>query len=127
MVRFRIQENKTFAQSIKNIYSKYSDIDKVEYDSIISKLETSPIKYLTDKYHLIKDFYGIDKKISINDFIEQIDEWIININEDEIFNTNEALNIINSNLRIVKGSSHNVHLEKPDEFNKIVKKFLEKN
>ena len=45
------------------------------------------------------------------------------------FNQVETLsdNIINSNLRIVKGSSHNVHLEKPDEFNKIVKKFLEKN
>jgi pimeloyl-ACP methyl ester carboxylesterase len=45
------------------------------------------------------------------------------------FNQVETLsdNIINSNLRIVKGSSHNVHLEKPDEFNKIVKKFLKKN
>ena len=32
----------TIPKSIKNIYSKYADIDKVEYDSIISKLETSP-------------------------------------------------------------------------------------
>ena len=59
----------TIPKSIKNIYSKYSDIDKIEYDSIISKLETSPIKYLTDKYDLIKDFYGIEKKISVNDFM----------------------------------------------------------
>ena len=45
------------------------------------------------------------------------------------FNQVETLsdNIINSNLRIVKGSSHNVHLEKPDEFNIIVKEFLKKN
>ena len=55
--------------SIKSTYSMYSDIDKVEYDSIISKLETSPIDYLQNKYQLIKDFYDEDKTISINDFI----------------------------------------------------------
>jgi len=36
-------------------------------------------------------------------------------------------NIPNSNLKIIKGCSHNVHLEKPDEFNRIVEKFLKKN
>ena len=36
-------------------------------------------------------------------------------------------NISNSNLKIVKGCSHNVHLEKPEEFNKVVNEFLEKN
>ena len=55
--------------SIKSTYSIYSDIDKVEYDSIISKLETSPINYLQNKYQLIKAFYDVDKTISINDFI----------------------------------------------------------
>ena len=55
--------------SIRNIYSLYSDIDKVEYDSIISKLDSSPIEYLQNKYELIKDFYEIDKTISINDFL----------------------------------------------------------
>ena len=45
------------------------------------------------------------------------------------FNQVETLNdnISNSNLKIVKGCSHNVHLEKPEEFNKVVKEFLEKN
>ena len=33
-------------------------------------------------------------------------------------------NIPNSDLKIIKGCSHNVHLEKPDEFNKIVVDFL---
>ena len=29
-------------------------------------------------------------------------------------------------LKIIKGCSHNVHLEKPDEFNTIVSEFLKK-
>jgi len=35
-------------------------------------------------------------------------------------------NIPNSKLKIIKGCSHNVHLEKPDEFNKCIFEFLEK-
>tara|TARA_X000001036_G_scaffold434581_1_gene474191 strand:- start:947 stop:1912 length:966 start_codon:yes stop_codon:yes gene_type:complete len=61
--------------SVRNTYSLYSDIDKVEYDSIISKLESSPIDYLQNKYQLIKDFYEIDKTISINDFLA-IEDYI---------------------------------------------------
>jgi len=36
-------------------------------------------------------------------------------------------NIPNSNLKIIKGCSHNVHLEKPDEFNMVVTEFLKRN
>jgi len=36
-------------------------------------------------------------------------------------------NIPNSDLKIIKGCSHNVHLEKPYEFNTIVGEFLKKN
>ena len=46
-----------------------------------------------------------------------------NFNQVEILNDN----IPNSDLKIVKGCSHNVHLEKPDEFNIIVEEFLKKN
>ena len=44
------------------------------------------------------------------------------------FNQVETLNnnILNSDLKIIKGCSHNVHLEKPIEFNLIVEKFLKK-
>ena len=44
------------------------------------------------------------------------------------FNQVETLNdnIPNSDLVIIKGCSHNVHLEKPDEFNKTVNSFLKK-
>ena len=45
------------------------------------------------------------------------------------FNQVETLNdnIPNSDLVIIKGCSHNVHLEKPDEFNKTISDFLKKN
>ena len=51
-------------------------------------------------------------------------------NEDKAYNLHqvESLNdnIPDSNLRVIKGCSHNVHLEKPDEFNMIISKFLKK-
>ena len=68
-------------KSIRSTYSMYSDIDKIEYDSIISKLETSPIDYLKNKYQLIKEFYDLDKTISMNDFMA-IEEFI---EENEFF------------------------------------------
>ena len=68
-------------KSIRSTYSMYSDIDKIEYDSIISNLEISPIDYLTNRYKLIKDFYDEDKTISMNDFMA-IEEYI---EENEFF------------------------------------------
>ncbi len=72
---------------IRSTYSMYSDIDKIEYDSIISKLETSPIDYLKNKYQLIKEFYDLDKTISMNDFMA-IEEFI---EENEFFNLYDEL------------------------------------
>ena len=45
------------------------------------------------------------------------------------FNQVETLNdnIPNSNLKVIKGCSHNAHLEKPKEFNAVVEEFLIKN
>jgi len=45
------------------------------------------------------------------------------------FNQVETLNnnIPNSDLKVIKGCSHNVHLEKPEEFNTVVEEFLIKN
>ena len=74
-------------KSIRSTYSMYSDIDKIEYDSIISKLETSPIDYLKNKYQLLKEFYDLDKTISMNDFMA-IEEFI---EENEFFNLYDEL------------------------------------
>jgi pimeloyl-ACP methyl ester carboxylesterase len=45
------------------------------------------------------------------------------------FNQVETLNdnILNSDLKVMKGCSHNAHLEKLDEFNTIVEEFLKKS
>ena len=71
--------------SIRSTYSIYSDIDKTEYDSIISKLDSSPIDYVKNKYKLIKDFYDIDKTISMNDFMT-IEEYIEENERFELYN-----------------------------------------
>ena len=73
--------------SIRTTYSIYSDIDKTEYDSIISKLDSSPVEYLKNKYQLIKDFYDEDKTISINDFMA-IEEYI---EENQLFDLYDKL------------------------------------
>jgi pimeloyl-ACP methyl ester carboxylesterase len=48
--------------------------------------------------------------------------------QDKAYNLNqiETLknNILDSNIKIIKGCSHNAHLEKPDEFNTILGEFL---
>ena len=52
-------------------------------------------------------------------------------NQDKAYNFNQvetlSKNIPNSSLKIIDGCSHNVHLEKPDEFNIIVENFLKRN
>jgi len=51
--------------------------------------------------------------------------------QDKVYNFDQVKtlnnNIPDSDLKIIKGCSHNVHLEKPDEFNIIVSEFLKKN
>jgi hypothetical protein len=67
----------TIPYSIEDMFSIYKDINRIEYDSIILKLETSPVKYLEEKYEKIKNHFGVIKEISINDFIaveQYIDE-----------------------------------------------------
>ena len=50
---------------------------------------------------------------------------------DKAYNYNQVEtlkdNINNSIFKIINGCSHNVHLEKPDEFNDCVNNFLKKN
>jgi pimeloyl-ACP methyl ester carboxylesterase len=46
-------------------------------------------------------------------------------NFDQVRTLNNTIS--NSDLKIIRGCSHNVHLEKPDEFNITVEKFLYKN
>jgi len=71
----------------------------------------------------MKNWSGVDELKNIKN-----KTLIIWGDQDKAYNYNqvETLNnhIPDSDLRVIKGCSHNVHLEKPDEFNKIIKVFL---
>lgn len=54
--------------AIEDIFSVFRPISKKEYKETILELETSPVAYLVEKYQTIKDLFGLDKKILINDF-----------------------------------------------------------
>ena len=74
----------------------------------------------------MKNWSGIENLKNIKN-----ETLIIWGDQDKAYNFNQVEtlkeNITNSDLRIVDGCSHNVHLEKPDEFNIIVSEFLKKN
>lgn len=54
--------------ALESIFLVFQPISKKEYTQTILKLETSPVEYLEEKYATIKELYGIDKTILINDF-----------------------------------------------------------
>ena len=74
----------------------------------------------------MKNWNGIQNLRSIKN--ETLVVWG---NQDKAYNFNQVEtlknNISNSDLKIIDGYSHNVHLEKPDEFNIIVEEFLKRN
>jgi hypothetical protein len=65
----------SISNALEHIFEFYSPINSIEYDEIIIKIDYSPIKYLTNKYQRIKDYYGIDKKILVND-LRSIEKYI---------------------------------------------------
>ena len=73
----------------------------------------------------MKKWSGIDNLKRIKN-----ETLIIWGDQDKAYNYNQVEtlnnNIQDSELKIIKGCSHNVHLEKPEEFNKTVTKFLKK-
>ena len=55
--------------ALEKIFSVYRPISKKEYDDVLMKKDTQIYQYLVDKYQLIKDLFGIDNPIRINDYI----------------------------------------------------------
>jgi len=55
-------------KALESIFFVFQPISKKEYKESILKLESSPVDYLVEKYQTIKDLFGIDKPILINDF-----------------------------------------------------------
>tara|TARA_B110000196_G_scaffold282412_1_gene263641 strand:- start:106 stop:858 length:753 start_codon:yes stop_codon:yes gene_type:complete len=71
----------------------------------------------------MKNWSGVDNLKNIKN-----KTLIIWGDQDRAYNYNQVEtlknNILNSDLKIIKGCSHNVHLEKPNEFNGCVSEFL---
>lgn len=55
-------------KALESIFFTFRPISKKEYKESILKLEGSPVEYLLDKYAEIKNLFGIEKQILINDF-----------------------------------------------------------
>ena len=74
----------------------------------------------------MKNWSGVDNLKNIKN-----KTLIIWGDQDKAYNYNQVEtlnnNIPDSDLKIIKGCSHNVHLEKPGEFNNTVNEFLKKN
>ena len=54
--------------ALENIFYAFQPITKKEYKEEILTLDYSPVDYLKEKYQVVKDLFGIDKKILVNDF-----------------------------------------------------------
>ncbi|WP_026451093.1 alpha/beta hydrolase [Aequorivita capsosiphonis] len=55
--------------ALEKIFSVYRPISKKEFTDVLMKKDTKIYTYLVDKYQLIKDLFGIDNPIRVNDFI----------------------------------------------------------
>lgn len=54
--------------ALEEIFSAFQPISKQEYKETILNLDYSPVDYLKEKYEMVNDLFGINKKILINDF-----------------------------------------------------------
>ena len=54
--------------ALESIFYVFQPISKKEYKEKILTLDSSPVEYLKEKYAMIKNLFGLDKQILINDF-----------------------------------------------------------
>jgi len=102
----------------------FIDGEKAKYFYLCDKAgQQTSIEAADNGLVAMKNWNGVENLKNIKN-----ETLIIWGDQDKAYNFNqvETLNdsIPNSDLRIVRGCSHNVHLEKPDEFNTIVSEFL---
>lgn len=55
-------------KALESIFYIFQPISKQEYKEKILSFEESPVIYLTEKYAMINELFGLEKKILINDF-----------------------------------------------------------
>ena len=76
---------RAISESLLKTYSIYSDISRIEFDSIMKNIKISPIEYVRNKYEMIEEFYSIDKKVTINDLMA-IEKYIEFSESYELYN-----------------------------------------
>lgn len=54
--------------ALENIFSKYRPISKNEYKEVLLEMNGSPYNYLVKKYNDIKELFGLEEPIRVNDF-----------------------------------------------------------
>ncbi len=60
---------KAIPSAIESIFQIYRPISRKDYNETLLQTSVSPSAYLTEKYNSISELYGIEKQISINDFM----------------------------------------------------------
>lgn len=55
--------------AIAGMFEVYRPISTKDYNEILLQTSVSPTQYLVDKYASIEELYGLERKISINDFL----------------------------------------------------------
>ncbi len=56
-------------RAMSKIFTIYRPISVKEFKETIVNLKTSPYLYLIDKYKTIKELFGFEKRVSVNDFM----------------------------------------------------------
>lgn len=60
---------KAIPSAIAGMFEVYRPISTKDYNEILLQTSVSPTQYLIDKYASIEELYGLERKISINDFL----------------------------------------------------------
>ncbi|CAL68479.1 alpha/beta hydrolase [Christiangramia forsetii] len=60
---------KAIPSAISSMFEIYRPISTKDYNEILLQTSASPSQYLADKYNSIEELYGLERKISLNDFM----------------------------------------------------------
>ncbi|MCG9970690.1 alpha/beta hydrolase [Christiangramia crocea] len=72
---------KAIPSAIENMFTIYRPISRKDYNEILLQTSISPSEYLAEKYNSIQELYGLERQISVNDFmavynaIEKTKNW----------------------------------------------------
>jgi len=116
-----------FSETVKRVPKKwFVDGDKAKYYYLCENAVKETSEETVDRALIaMKSWSGFENLKNIKN--ETLIIWgdkDVSYNFEQVDTLNK--NIPNSDLAILKGCSHNVHLEKPQEFNKLVLNYLNK-